>query len=827
MMQRILIAGAISLALLGCGGKPPAPEPAAGPQAADNTPTLYDPDGVLKADASDLKSTVVTATLDAPITPGQNVLWCSTFQLAWNELSDLLGGDIRLEGGSPLADSLNQRAATKSDLDEASYVAMAGHPDVVVPKIKKALAEKFPGETFDLAQPSGPSALFAYAALVKNLEFDNAFDTRTDSIMLFGGRPVRSFGFGGGFERMRELISQIVVYAYDGPRKGRREIIIELKTKSPDDRLILAMVAPSATLGETAAAVRSRLGQPVSGEGPESMVDELAVPCLDFRVRRGYRELEGRPIAGIGEPLTDCDQDIHFRLNERGAKLKSEARAGIFGEMAKLIFDRPFLILMERRDAKAPYFALWVDNAELLAPEPPERVALLKRLPFDVVRPFSEGLAAVRLNWKWGYIDTTGRWVVKPQYDIAGDFHDGRARVAIDKGDVPDPLHPVPAASPGGTYEKNGVFTVVDNGPSGSSRFYRHVVNWGYIDRAGKTAIPLGFEYAWAFSDGLARVSVGRDSQGSDDGAEDDIPPVLSSSIFSPDIRAPIEGKRGYIDTSGRVVIPPAYDAARPFKDGVAWVGTMVEGKRKATGVFDEGPAPVWRLIDRRGRTLLSDVDDIGEFSDGLALAKKGDLWGYVNSAGTFVIPAQFEQAGSFAQGHAWATKNGKMGFVDPGGNFSPWLFEEFSFEEDYTDGRMWYEDNATKRCGFADMKGNVVIKPQFVLARPFSEGRAAVMNQESGWGYIDPDGRAVTAFAFEYAERFSEGLAAVEVAGKGWGCIDKSGAFIIEPRFAEIGEFREGFAAVAFRIGTHPLGGPELRWGFVDKSGKMLEIKR
>ena len=31
-----------------------------------------------------------------------------------------------------------------------------------------------------------------------------------------------------------------------------------------------------------------------------------------------------------------------------------------------MIFDKPFLIMLQRSDAKMPYFALWVDNAELL-----------------------------------------------------------------------------------------------------------------------------------------------------------------------------------------------------------------------------------------------------------------------------------------------------------------------------------------------------------------------------------------------------------------------------------------------------------------------------
>ena len=32
------------------------------------------------------------------------------------------------------------------------------------------------------------------------------------------------------------------------------------------------------------------------------------------------------------------------------------------------VFDKPFLIMLQRKDAEMPYFALWVDNTELLMP---------------------------------------------------------------------------------------------------------------------------------------------------------------------------------------------------------------------------------------------------------------------------------------------------------------------------------------------------------------------------------------------------------------------------------------------------------------------------
>ena len=45
------------------------------------------------------------------------------------------------------------------------------------------------------------------------------------------------------------------------------------------------------------------------------------------------------------------------------------------------------------------------------------------------VFPFSNGLAAVRFEGRWGYIDTNGTWVIEPRFDLAGPFRFGRAEV--------------------------------------------------------------------------------------------------------------------------------------------------------------------------------------------------------------------------------------------------------------------------------------------------------------------------------------------------------------------------------------------------------------
>ena len=75
-------------------------------------------------------------------------------------------------------------------------------------------------------------------------------------------------------------------------------------------------------------------------------------------------------------------------------------------------------------------------------------------------------LIPVRENFKWGYIDKTGKYAIKPQFDEAGGIAEGLALV-------------------------------------------RSGQKWGYIDKSGSYIIKPQFDYGWAFSEELARVYVG------------------------------------------------------------------------------------------------------------------------------------------------------------------------------------------------------------------------------------------------------------------------------------------------------------------------------
>jgi hypothetical protein len=333
------------------------------------------------------KKTFITPHMETEIHSGTNLLWCGTFQLAWNEACKRSGGDLQLAGlGSesplqhPMAAALNQHAFTRDCIDDASYVAMAGLvKDKMDQKILAAVKDKFHGAFKPRLLPEKyttgrPQDFVAYACLWKKLSFAVPFERLEDSFT-FGGARVRAFGIGRTKASHNSMYSQVQILDY----QDEHDFVVELKTTAEGDRLILAQVQPQGTLQNTVTAVRQRVAR--SQAEPAGTNDVLIVPRIAFDLLREYSEIESRwlvPVAGKVAPdllLLSALQTIKFEMNEKGVELQSEAHMAFCcakeGEPPRkhlMIFDQPFLVLLERTGARMPYFALWVDNPELLVP---------------------------------------------------------------------------------------------------------------------------------------------------------------------------------------------------------------------------------------------------------------------------------------------------------------------------------------------------------------------------------------------------------------------------------------------------------------------------
>ena len=332
----------------------------------------------LTADADTLKKSYVSAVLDTTIQTGTNVLWCSTFQLAWDQACKTVGGDLRFQPPEdPMVAALNHHVVSPADLDSDSFIAMAGRVgDGIIERINLATALKFPGAPRPRFAPrvglQRPQDIEAYSYLFKKLDFPVPFE-RLDEPLNFGGTNVTAFGMGFNKPGHEKMAGNVSILDY----KSADDFVIELKTKSALDHLVLAKVKPEKTLGDTIAMVQKRRenASPIAAYPS----DVMSVPKMFFDITRGYHEIVGRTLIdpATGTPtdqqLLEAVQNIKFQIDEKGVVLVSEANMsfgcsaeGIRMPVHQLIFDKPFLLVMSREGGKSPYFALWVDNAELL-----------------------------------------------------------------------------------------------------------------------------------------------------------------------------------------------------------------------------------------------------------------------------------------------------------------------------------------------------------------------------------------------------------------------------------------------------------------------------
>jgi len=312
----------------------------------------------------------------------------------------------------------------------------------------------------------------------------------------------------------------------------------------------------------------------------------------------------------------------------------------------------------------------------------------------------SEGYVGVQRDWGrdfsrgWGFCDKRGKPVIVPKQYIAEtkSFHEQLAAVEL----------------------------------SGFSKTRMHLFDfgartWGFFDIHGSWHVEPIYSDLNSFREGRAAVCV--------------------------------NSKIGFIDSDGLLIIPPNFDLARSFSEGLANVVILNEQNRtwddqyidvngkiafhEITKIPGEEPLRKWAdegmLRAFQPRIMLSDELRAEEtarkwdFHNGLVAVRVDTKYGYKNRDGKTVIQPQFDDVREFSDGLAMVKVAGKKGFIDT--------------------------------------TGKIVVPAEYQEAKSFSEGLAAVSRDGKTWGYIDKQGKAVIEMKYLEAYPFAEGLAKVGTA--------------------------------------------------------------
>ena len=135
----------------------------------------------------------------------------------------------------------------------------------------------------------------AYAFLLKELQFENAFEDFRHPITFYGRRGalhVEAFGIDHYTDqRHRKLRDQVDIIDY----RDQHDFIIRLTPKAGDDEIILARVKPERTLLETFERVSERIVDSGRNSTSERLSenDILQIPKFELSIDHTYSSLLG------------------------------------------------------------------------------------------------------------------------------------------------------------------------------------------------------------------------------------------------------------------------------------------------------------------------------------------------------------------------------------------------------------------------------------------------------------------------------------------------------------------------------------------------------
>lgn len=343
---------------------------------------------------------------------------------------------------------------------------------------------------------------------------------------------------------------------------------------------------------------------------------------------------------------------------------------------------------------------------------------------------FSEGLCSVSKNGLYGFMDKTGKIIIKLQYQEAGGFSEGLCLVKQN--------------SKYGFIDKSGRMVIAakyEDADSFSEGLALVKMNgkYGYIDKTGKMVIAPQWVDATSFGGGTATIKSDKKIKYTSGtvtgffvpyGVIDKTGKVISAMQWSVAedlsgssnlLKIVLKDKYGLLNAAGKIVAAPQWDAVGYFEDGFDIASYKVNNK--------------WGIFDRDGKIITPPqydrmvVEQNTVIAEGLIPVCKDSLWGYIDYTGKTVINPTWKMVSAFQNGVAIASSgDDKICYIDKTGKvlMEPVDFwDAASFIKDGFARASFKIDAFNSLFGTFDAKGNTIISPDWSHISDFRNGYA------------------------------------------------------------------------------------------------------
>jgi hypothetical protein len=300
---------------------------------------------------SEFRQTQFVPTLENPIEDSnKNTVYATAFLYAWDELRQKLATPIKLVAeNSQQFKILNQSISFKNTLAKDEY---------------------------DVESETSGNRIIAKAFFNKTLPFPTKLH-QIDHGIRFNMVKVDAFGMEGYDEEVARF-ARILYY------KNDENFILKLIPKDNEHEIELVKgITNVKTLSEAVERAnqlintgrKEKLDSKQSWKYYLNKLDIFSIPTIKFNIENNYHDIEGQTFIANNKNyfIETAYQRTGFILNENGAVVESYALTTTDTTAAepvikpkKMIFDKPFFVIIKRAKSKNPYFVMHVRNSELL-----------------------------------------------------------------------------------------------------------------------------------------------------------------------------------------------------------------------------------------------------------------------------------------------------------------------------------------------------------------------------------------------------------------------------------------------------------------------------
>ena len=303
-----------------------------------------------------------------------NKVWCGTFNLVWNDfMNDVVKGNVEFrDGESELANELNKQSFKVDQLSENSYFKIHGQAmgEDLKNKIQNGIKQKFNEDSnlIDRIDWNDSNGYVLYAMLKKEFNFLEPFSTAMGSMTFNNSEPrIKCFGVDSSNNPIASKNVEVLFY------NSEDDFAIKLNTKEGEEVILYKTTGENKSFEENYKEIKKQQIN-YSGKNTFEENDILRIPFIKVNDEINYDELCGREIKNSNYYIKQALQTIDFELNNVGGSVKSEAlidatQKAWTEKSRKMIFDSDFILYLKEESKEQPYFALKVDNTDILLEE--------------------------------------------------------------------------------------------------------------------------------------------------------------------------------------------------------------------------------------------------------------------------------------------------------------------------------------------------------------------------------------------------------------------------------------------------------------------------